>query len=166
MDNKKTISDVLKQAFSRESFIYLMRNLLNHIEIGDKHDSGNLIPEAYREHINQYWRIGKYSTPDNDEIDILIVEVKNQSKLERARTTLRNFAINRLKEFEKEYSLIAFYSKEDQGADWRFSFIKMEHEASFDDKGKVKPKTDLTPAKRFPFLVGEHESAYTACKQP
>lgn len=41
----------------------------------------------------------------------------------------------------------------------------MEHEASFDDKGKVKPKTDLTPAKRFSFLVGEHESAYTACKQ-
>lgn len=28
MDNKKTISDVLKQAFSRESFIYLMRNLI------------------------------------------------------------------------------------------------------------------------------------------
>ena len=168
MDNKQaqqTITDVLEHAFDWENFTHLMRNLLNNIEIRDKHYSGNLIPEAYREDINQYWRVGKYSTPDNEEIDILIVEVKNQSKLDRARTTLRNFAINRLKQFEKEYSLIAFYSKEDQGADWRFSFIKMEHEAYFDDKGKVKTKTDLTPAKRYSFLVGEHESAYTACKQ-
>jgi len=168
MDSKQaqqTIKDVLEHAFNRETFIHLIRNLLNHIEPRDKHYSNQYVPEAYREHINQYWRVGKYSTPDNEEIDILIVEVKNQSKLDRARTTLRNFAINRLKQFEKEYSLIAFYSKEDQGADWRFSFIKMEHEAYFDDKGKVKTKTDLTPAKRYSFLVGEHESAYTACKQ-
>lgn len=162
---QQAIKDVLEHAFNREKFIHLMHNLLNHIEVRDKHYSGNLIPEAYREHINQYWRVGKYSTPDNDEIDILIVEVKNQSKLDRARTTLRNFAINRLKQFEKDYSLIAFYAKEDQGADWRFSFIKIEHEAYFDDKGKVKTKTDLTPAKRYSFLVSKHESAYTACKQ-
>ncbi len=75
MDNKKTISDVLKQAFSRESFIYLMRNLLNYIEIGDKHDSGNLIPEAYREHINQYWSVHELPS----EI-LLSIDLKNLKK--------------------------------------------------------------------------------------
>jgi len=103
------------------------------------HYSGNLVPEAYSDHINQYWRVGKYISPDDEEVDILIVEVKSLAKLDRARTTLRNFAINRLKQFEKDFSLIAFYSKEDQGADWRFSFVKIEHEAYQDDKGKVKP---------------------------
>jgi len=159
------ISEVLQNRFDREKFIIFVSNLLNHIERRDVHYSGNLVPEAYRNHINQYWRVGKYINPDDVEIDILIVEVKSLSKLDRARTTLRNFAINRLKQFEKDYSLIAFYSKEDQGSDWRFSFVKIEHEAYQDDKGKVKTRTDFTPAKRYSFLVGEHENSYTAQKQ-
>ncbi len=160
-----TIRDVLQNRFDRETFVLFASNLLNHIERRDVHYSGNLVPEAYRDHINQYWRVGKYISPDDEEVDILIVEVKSIAKLDRARTTLRNFAINRLKQFEKDYSLIAFYSKEDQGADWRFSFVKIEHEAYQDDKGKVKTRTDFTPARRYSFLVGEHENSYTAQKQ-
>ncbi|MFZ2169703.1 MAG: Eco57I restriction-modification methylase domain-containing protein [Methylococcaceae bacterium] len=168
MDNeqaKKTIKDVLQNPFDREKYINFVSNLLNHIERRDKRYSGGEVPEAYRAHINQYWRVGKYISPDDEEMDILIIEVKSLSKLDRARTTLRNFAINRLKQFEKDYSLIAFYSKEDQGADWRFSFVKIEHEAYQDDKGKVKTRTDFTPARRYSFLVGEHENSYTAQKQ-
>ncbi|MGZ5304507.1 MAG: Eco57I restriction-modification methylase domain-containing protein, partial [Bacteroidia bacterium] len=159
------IQDILQKPFNREGYINFVKNLLNHIEPRDKHYSGNLVPEAYRDYINQYWRVGKYISPDDKQMDILIVEVKTLSKLDRARTTLRNFAINRLKQFEKDYSLIAFYSKEDQGADWRFSFIKIEHEAYQDDKGKVKTRTDFTPARRYSFLVGKHENSYTAQKQ-
>ena len=160
-----TIRDVLQNPFDREKYINFVSNLLNHIERRDMHYSGNLVPEAYRDHINQYWRVGKYISPDDGEMDILIIEVKSLSKLDRARTTLRNFAIDRLKKFDKQYSLIAFYSKEDKGADWRFSFVKFEHEAYQDDKGKVKTRTELTPARRYSFLVGEHESSYTAQKQ-
>jgi methylase of polypeptide subunit release factors len=160
-----TIRDVLQNPFNREKYINFVSNLLNHIERRDGHYSGIMVPEAYRDHINQYWRVGKYISPDDEEMDILIVEVMSLSKLDRARTTLRNFAINRLKQFEKDYSLIAFYSKEDQGADWRFSFVKIEHEAYQDDKGKVKTRTDFTPARRYSFLVGEHENSYTAQKQ-
>lgn len=168
MDNeqaKKHIKDVLQNPFDREKFVNFVSNLLNHIERRDLHYSGNLVPEAYRGHINQYWRVGKYISPDDVEMDVLIVEVKSLSKLDRARTTLRNFAIDRLMKFGKDFSLIAFYSKEDQGADWRFSFVKFEHEAYQDDKGKVKIRTDFTPARRYSFLVGEHESSYTAQKQ-
>jgi hypothetical protein len=160
-----TIRDVLQKPFDREKYINFISNLLNHIERRDVHYSGSLVPEAYRGHINQYWRVGKYVSPDDEQMDVLVVEVKSLSKLDRARTTLRNFAINRLKQFEKDYSLIAFYSKEDQGADWRFSFVKIEHEAYQDDKGKVKTRTDFTPARRYSFLVGEHETSYTAQKQ-
>ena len=62
MDKKQaqqTIKAVLQHPFNREKFINFIRNLLNHIETRDKHYSGNLIPEAYREHISQYWRVGK-----------------------------------------------------------------------------------------------------------
>ncbi|GAB4167287.1 MAG: hypothetical protein Tsb0017_08910 [Geothermobacteraceae bacterium] len=167
--DKKQAKDLIQGLFSRsfdlDSYRHFLRNLLNHYEERDKHYAGNLITEAFRSHINQYWRIGKYVDPDGNELDLLVVEVKSFSKLERARTALRNFAVNRLKQFEKEASLIAFYAKDDNGADWRFSFVKIEHEAYLDDKGKVKLKQDLTPARRYSYLVGEHENSHTACKQ-
>jgi very-short-patch-repair endonuclease len=61
---------------------------------------------------------------------------------------------------------VAFYSKEDDGADWRFSFIKLEYRSELDEeKGKVKTKKEFTPAKRYSFLVGKYEKAHTAKNQ-
>lgn len=168
MDKKQAqqqISDIFSHSFDRERYTAFLGNLLNKVEPRDGHYTGNYVPEAYREHVNQYWRIGKYTDPDGEELDLLVVEVKSLAKLDRARSALRNFAINRLKRFEKEASLIAFYASDDCGADWRFSFVKIEHEAFKDEKGKVKLKEQLTPAKRYSYLVGQHENSHTACKQ-
>jgi hypothetical protein len=162
---QQQISDIFSRSFDRERYSAFLANLLNKVEPRDGHYTGNYVPEAYREHINQYWRIGKYTDPEGEELDLLVVEVKSLAKLDRARSALRNFAINRLKQFEKEASLIAFYASDDGGADWRFSFVKIEHEAFKDEKGKVKLKEQLTPAKRYSYLVGENENSHTACKQ-
>jgi len=171
MDKKQAqqlIENIFKNPFDRERYQHFLRNFLNKIEPGSrggKHYTGNLIPEAFNQHVTQYWCLGKYIDPDGEELDLLVVEVKTFTKLERARTALRSFAVNRLKQFEKPASLIAFYAKDDNGADWRYSFVKIEHEAYKDDKGKVKLKQELTPAKRHSFLVGVHENSHTACKQ-
>lgn len=168
MDKKQAqhlISELFSQAFDPERYKHFLKNLLNHYEPRDGHYTGNYIPDAFKQHIKQYWRIGKYIDPDGDELDLLVVEVKSLNKLERARSSLRNFAVNRLKQFEKEASLIAFYAEDDQGDDWRFSFVKIEHDAYQDDKGKVKLKQELTPAKRYSYLVGVHENSHTASKQ-
>ncbi len=159
------IQDIFSSAFDRERYTLFLSNLLNSVESRDIQYSGQLVPEAYRDHVNQYWRIGKYTDPEGNELDLLVVEVKNLTKLERARSALRNFAVNRLKKFEKESSLIAFYAKDDGGADWRFSFVKIEHEAFRVDSDKVKIKEQLTPAKRYSFLVGVHENSHTAQAQ-
>jgi len=168
MDNRQAralIQELFTQAFDRQRYEHFLRNLLNHFEPRDKHYAGNLIPDSFKSHINQYWRIGKYIEPDGEELDLLVVEVSSFPKLERARSTLRNFAVNRLKQFDKEASLIAFYAKDDGGEDWRFSFVKIEHEAYKDEKGKVRLKQELTPAKRYSYLVGIHENSHTAAKQ-
>lgn len=120
MDKKQAqqqITNVFSQSFDRERYSSFLSNLLNKVEHREGHYTGNYVPEAYREHINQYWRIGKYTDPDGEELDLLVVEVKSLAKLDRARSALRNFAINRLKQFEKEASLIAFYASDDGGAD-------------------------------------------------
>jgi methylase of polypeptide subunit release factors len=171
MDKKQSrllIQQLFTQAFDRERYQNFLRNLLNRIEPGSRGGrqyTGNLIPEAFNGHVNQYWCLGKYVDPEGNELDLLVVEVKTFTKLERARSALRNFAVNRLKQFEKEASLIAFYAQDDKGADWRFSFVKIEHGAYKDEKGKVKIKQELTPARRHSFLVGVHENSHTACRQ-
>ena len=168
MDKKQAqqlIEQLFTQPFKLDQYQHFLLNLFNNFEPRDGHYTGNYIPDAFKQHVNQYWRIGKYIDPDGNELDLLVVEVKSLYKLERARSAMRNFAVNRLKQFEKESSLIAFYAQDDQGADWRFSFVKIEHEAYKDDKGKVKLKQELTPAKRHSYLVGVHENSHTACKQ-
>lgn len=168
MDKKQAqqlIEQLFTKPFALDSYQHFLRNLLNHFEPRTGHYTGNYIPDPFKQHVHQYWRIGKYVDPDGNELDLLVVEVKSLHKLERARSALRNFAVNRLKQFEKESSLIAFYAQDDAGADWRFSFVKIEHEAYKDDKGKVKLKQELTPARRHSYLVGVHENSHTACKQ-
>ncbi|GJL66040.1 MAG: hypothetical protein NPIRA05_10110 [Nitrospirales bacterium] len=165
---QQLINEIFTQSFDLERYQYFLRNLLNDIEKGSrggKQYTGNYIPDAYKQHVNQYWCLGKYVDPEGGELDLLAVEIKSLAKLDRARSALRNFAVNRLKQFDKEASLIAFYAKDDGGEDWRFSFVKIEHEAYQDDKGKVKLKQELTPARRYSYLVGTHENSHTAAKQ-
>ncbi len=159
------IRNLFTQPFDRQRYEYFLRNLLNHVEPRRGHYTGSYLPDAYKTHIHQYWRIGKYVDPTGEALDLLVVEVKTLAKLERARSTLRNFAVDRLKQFEKDAALIAFYAREDRGADWRFSFVKIEHAAYRDAKGKVRLRQELSPARRYSYLVGVHENSHTAAKQ-
>lgn len=168
---KKAATELIQKTFNArfnlEQYTLFMRNLLNDYDEQKERDwaQGNYIYESFREHINRFKRLGIYTDPEGNEVELLVIETKATSKLERARTSLRNFVIKRLNDKNRDYALAAFYSKEDNGADWRFSYIKIEHESYKDQKGKVKTKKELTPTKRFSFLVGEHEHAYTAQKQ-
>ena len=153
------IKDTFNAKFNLEQYTLFMRNLLNDYDEDKEREwaQGNYIYESFREHINRFKRLGIYTDPEGNEVELLVIETKATSKLERARTSLRNFVIKRLNDKNRDYALAAFYSKEDNGEDWRFSYIKIEHESYKDQKGKVKTKKELTPAKRFSFLVGEHE---------
>src|SRR5690554_8103694 len=129
------IESTFNQAFDENKFTLFIKNFLNDIDTTKYNEyKGNYIKDAFTEHINQYKRIGKYIDPDGEALDVLIVEVKSVTKLERARTALRNFVIKHLSKFEKDYALVAFYSKEDGGADWRFSFIKLEYRSELDEE--------------------------------
>ncbi len=86
----------------------------------------------------------------------MAVELLRGQSIERARTSQRNFIAQYLKnKNHREGALVAFYSEGSD--DWRFSFIKMEYSLE-------KRKDELTPAKRYSFLV-EKGKSHTAQNQ-
>jgi hypothetical protein len=164
--NKATviIEETFDKAFDKQTFIQFVQNLLNDIDVSEnkyREYQGNLIKESFRTHIAQYTRIGKYTDPNGIALDVLAIEVQDDSKLDKARTALRNFVANHLKESDMDYALAAFYSKTDSGRNWRFSFIKLEHHTTVME-GEIRQQTEFTPAKRFSFSVGVDKLCRTA----
>jgi type I restriction-modification system DNA methylase subunit len=163
----KLIRDTFEQSFDEERYVLFIKNLLNTLDESAPFSyQGNLIPDAYKQHITALKRIGKYKDADNS-IDILIVHLKKDNSLDRARTMQRNFIawyLNGSRGGElKDAALVAFISPDDE--DWRFSLVKMDYTLEETPQGKIKVKKELTPARRWSFLVGSHESSHTAQDQ-
>lgn len=158
---RRLIKDTFENPFGRERFALFINNLLK-----DKYEpkpfiqAGAQLPAAYAEHFRKLERIGKYEDSEGNVIDLLIVELKRQHGIEWARTAQRNFIRRYLNGSRggalKDAAIVAFYT---EGSDeWRFSLIKMQYSLE-------KKKDDLTPAKRFSFLVGKDEKSHTAQRQ-
>lgn len=160
---RNLVKDTFENGFDKNRFYYFIKNLLNEIEEQDKDKfiyKGKFIREAFRPYIKTLERIGKYQDSKRNKIDILIVQLKKETSLEYARTMQRNFIAWYLNgsrgDVLKDAALVAFVSPNQD--DWRFSLVRMDYKIV--DSGKVKQ--ELTPAKRFSFLVGENEASHTA----
>src|SRR3990170_943692 len=161
----KLIRDTFQNQFDRGRFAFFVRNLLNHID-----DSkpfiyrGKFIPDAYIPYVHSFERIGKYTDTEGNEIDILTVHLKRETSLVQARTRQRNFISWYLNGSRggvlKDAALVAFYT--DHPEDWRFSLIKMEYKLGETKTGRITARQELTPARRFSFLVGQNENSHTA----
>lgn len=147
--------DFLKQRFDETKFIEFVSDLLN-LSSEDINSSMNeLKPEQkqFRNTIEYYKFVAKYLS-SSDRIGAFIVKLTSEGS-QNARTEQRTFISTLLNKYDLDASLVAFYR--DDEPSWRLSFVKRE--LSFTDKGI---KVDLTPAKRFSYLVGENESVHTA----
>ena len=162
---KNLIQETLCNKFDKTQYRNFIINFLDGIDEGKIFTCGNAyVPEAFRDYITSYGRLGKYADKNNEKIEVLWVSLKKDTSLDRARTVQRNFVAwylngGRGGELRKN-ALVAFYN-EDRN-DWRFSFVKLDTALIQDDKGKIKIVNNFTPAKRFSFLVGEFEPNHTA----
>lgn len=156
------VSETFPQAFEKTRFRNFALNLLNKFD-ESKAQMWNTtyIKDAFKPHIQKYERLGTYTSPDNEKLDVLIVYLTAESKLERTRTAIRNFVADHLKTRDnKDAALVAFVSPTEK--QWRFSYVKMEYTATPTKTGKVSVEMHLTPARRFSYIVGEGESCHTA----
>ncbi len=161
----RIIEETFKNPFNEERFRYFIRNLVNESEeLYEQSIAGNYIPAAFKDHVKQYKRIAKYTDAEGEKIDVLAIGLHKVETLERARTKQRNFVADYLKRRgEKDAALVAYYTEGIE--DWRFSYVRMDYHTELSEGGKVKVKTDLTPARRYSFLVGKHEPSHTAQQQ-
>ena len=158
---ESVIHAALQVPFNEANFFEMVREILKNVP-DDKRDrfdrKGAYIYNDFSPYVTRFQRIGKYVSPDKKRVDILIVHLKKETSLERARTMQRNFVAKYLKDDKgggiKHAALVAFVSP--NGTDWRLSFVKMEWK--FDDNGEPVP--ELSPARRYSFLI--EENSHTA----
>ena len=157
------VKETFPQVFDKGRFRQFAVNLLNHIDESKAQAwNATYIKDAFKDHVKGYERLGTYTSPDSEKLDVLIVHLTAESKLQRTRTAIRNFVADHLKTRDgKEAALVAFVSPSEQKS-WRFSYIKMEYAAVEKADGKVGVHTKLTPARRSSYIVGEGESCHTA----
>ena len=164
--NKEQARNLVRQTFTESFDKTRFRNFV--LELLNKFDESKAftsnktyIKDAFKNHVDRFERLGTYTSPDDEKLDVLIVHLTKQSKLERARTAIRNFVADHLKQRDgKDAALVAFVSPTEK--QWRFSYVKMEYATVEKDSGKIGVETKLTPARRFSYIVGEGESCHTA----
>jgi len=157
------VKQTFKSEFDKSRFAKFIKELLNSADFDTSFSHrGQYIYDDFQKDISLFERIAKYSDGEN-EIDVLIVHLKKDSTIERARTMQRNFIAKYLDKKNRKAALVAFVSPNPE--DWRFSLVKMEYGFKERPDGTPKAVTELTPAKRWSFLVGAHEKSHTAQRQ-
>ena len=156
------VRETFESPFNRKQFTYFIKNLLNSIE--DAPISFRYVPDRFKPYISRFERIGKYFE-GKERIDILVVNLRKETSIERARSMQRNFVAGYLQgdygtTSIKNAALVAFVSPTTE--DWRFSLVCLDYILEEKPTGKLKIISELTPARRWSFLVGKHENSHTA----
>lgn len=151
------LKKTFENKFNMDMFKIFTREFFNEPEMlsGKRHTG---IWREYEKSIISYSDIAKYKDSEGNTIIILVVELKSEVGVEKARSLQRNFISKILSDQNCEAAIVAFYSSQD--VNWRLSFVRLDY--TFNDKGI---EIDITPAKRFSYLVGENETSHTAQKQ-
>ena len=147
--------EFLKEKFNEQKYIEFINDLLNLSHEDINTSIVELVPhqKQFKETIEYYKFIANYTT-NSDKIGIFIVKLSTEIS-QNARTAQRSFISTLLSKYNLDASIVAFY--QDNESSWRLSFVKKE--LSFTETGI---KVDLSPAKRYSYLVGENEAVHTA----
>ena len=155
------LKSTLNAPYDEHKFSNLAINFLNDLDSSNATGvlSENYLKPNFKSHILQYKRLGSYRDAEGESIDVLTVQLKNEWALERSRGVLRNFAADYIKNNSQgNAALVAYYTNNLE--DWRFSYIRLDYSLEKSDSGKVKVREDLTPAKRYSYLVGLNEHLF------
>lgn len=159
------IVNTFESSFDKGKFATFTKNLLKTYDDTRAFSrSGAYVKDAFKHIVSHYDRLGVYTDPDGKRIDILVVYLQRTNSLYNARTAQRNFLRWYIKDgnnaSDKDAVLAAIVSPDKD--DWRFSLVKMELGLGLTISGSISAIEELTPAKRYSFIVGANEHSHTA----
>ena len=162
---RTTIAETFRQKFDDARFLYFIRNLVNHLD-ESKRQTWTLKKAAFEDYVNHFTRLGTYIDPSGEKMDVLVIHLRKDTTLARGRVTLRNFVADYLAtgHGQGKAAVIAAFVAPDED-DWRFSFVKLDYAFEKSELGLVAERIQLTPARRYSYLVGKNENCHTAQKQ-
>ena len=101
---QRLIHETFQGPFDEKVYAQFLNELFNgQIDWSRSFDYvGNYIPDAFKGQVRRTKRLGVYSDPDGNEIDLLVVTLHREQSLDRARTMQRNLAAYHLKQRDKE----------------------------------------------------------------
>lgn len=154
----KKIETILKRPYDTKNYVDLIREIFPKVSM--------VSPDKFRKeftnfssHIEGSIHVGNYKTPDKKNIIIMAVQLKNAGYVENSRSTQRSYAKKLIENANADAAFIAFYTEGEPK--WRLSFVRLDYEMKIEN-GRLKTTENLTPAKRYSYLVGENEPCHTA----
>ena len=154
----KKIETILKSPYDTKNYVDLVREIFPKVSM--------VSPDKFRKeftnfssHIEGSIHVGNYKTPDKKNIIIMAVQLKNAGYVENSRSTQRSYAKKLIENANADAAFIAFYTEGEQK--WRLSFVRFDYEMKIEN-GRLKTTENLTPAKRYSYLVGKNEPCHTA----
>lgn len=154
----KKIEEILRSSYDTKKYVDLIREIFSNASI--------VAPDRFRKeftnfsnHIEGSIHVGNCRTTDGKNIIIMSVQLKNAGYVENSRSTQRSYAKKLIENANADAAFIAFYTEGEPK--WRLSFVRLDYEMKIQN-GHLKAIENLTPAKRYSYLVGKNEPCHTA----
>ena len=81
---RSLVREMFPQTFDKRRFRIFVINLLNHIDESKTQVwKASAIKDAFTNHVRGYERLGTYTSPEKDKLDVLIVNLTSDTKLGR-----------------------------------------------------------------------------------
>lgn len=152
------IEKVLTSEYSVQNYVEFVQEVFDSVKL--------VAPDRFRQefsnfssHIAGRSHVGNYTDPDGKKLIIFSVQLLNKTYVETSRSTQRSYAKKLIESAGADGALIAFHTEGDPK--WRISFVRLDYEIKFEN-GKLKTAENMTPAKRYSYLVGKDEPCHTA----
>ncbi len=142
--------EFLEAKYEEEKFLHLVAEAVGS-------PSGPVYPLEDEEY-EGFKVLGEVSL-DGKELILLSVKVENPRQLERVRKYHHRKVVKFLRDYHIDSALVAFHCE--GCSEWRLSLFYIEYKLSQDGQ----PLLEESPYKRFTYLLGETEPAYTPTKQ-
>lgn len=154
----KKVEDILTSEFNSTRYIDLIREIFPSVKIVAP-DKFNKEWTNFASHIEGSYHVGNYVDPGGKKLIINSVQLVKQSYVENSRSTQRSYAKKLMESGNADAAIVAFFTPGDPK--WRLSFVRLDYEIKFEN-GKINTTENMTPAKRYSYLVGKDEPCHTA----